>query len=421
MSRAAFSRWPWPLAVLCVFLASRAVSTAVLLGVAATQPASPWGAAHPGYLDFLGFWDSEWYRRVFEHGYPDVVPRTGTGAARENTWAFLPLFPMLVRAVSPFFGGQWMPTAAVLAPVCGLFAAAALYLLFRPLLGHGRALWAMALVLFSPLGALFQVPYAEPLHLGLVALTLLCLGQRRFAAAIPLIVLSALARPTAAPLALTVLVLCGYWMTGERKRGLAPGDVVALLGCAVAALIAGVAWPVIAWIRTGEPSAYTDTETVWRGGSLDLFSPWLDRAEAMFGPGPLAWAALGLVVLLFAALLVSRPLRAAGVTLWSWCFAYVLYLAAVFDPQTSTFRLLLPLFPVAAVMAAGFRSGGLTALELTGPGAVKGRSRRRPAQTPGARKAELWAWLALGVVLQLAWVAWLWRWTPLPGGGDYPP
>ena len=43
--------------------------------------------------------------------------------------------------------------------------------------------------------------------------------------------------------------------------------------------------------------------------------------------------------------------RRLGFELRAWVFSYVLSLAAVFFPQSSTFRLLIPLFPLAGALA----------------------------------------------------------------------
>ncbi|GAC1457040.1 MAG: hypothetical protein PVSMB10_14880 [Pseudarthrobacter sp.] len=61
-------------------------------------------------------------------------------------------------------------------------------------------------------------------------------------------------------------------------------------------------------------------------------------------------------------------------------------------PQTSTFRMLLPLFPLA--LGAAFLS--------------QSRAYRGTVVT-------------MFVLLQIVWIVWLWAWAPLPGGGDYPP
>ena len=61
--------------------------------------------------------------------------------------------------------------------------------------------------------------------------------------------------------------------------------------------------------------------------------------------------ALVLLVAVFAILLFSPAVRRLGVDLRFWVAAYSLYLLAVFFPQSSTFRLLMPLFPLLGAIA----------------------------------------------------------------------
>ncbi|GAA1352550.1 hypothetical protein [Falsarthrobacter nasiphocae] len=417
----ALARAPWPLAVAALYLFSRVISTVILLAVAQTQPASPWGEARPSYLSYISIWDAEWYQRIFAVGYPDAVPRASDGSARANTWAFLPVFPLLVRAVAPLFGGGWMPAASVVAVLAGLAASLAMFALFERMMRKEAALWATLLVLCCPVGLLFQAPYAEGLHVALLALVLLCLGTRRFFAAAPLILVAALTRPTGAPMALALAVLALAWMRPAARARLSSSDFAGLMTALVAAFAGALAWPVIAWLGTGEPSAYTDTETVWRGGPLELFQPWAERARGLAGEG---WWAVCLILALGAAALLAAPaVRRMGVTVWAWSASYILYLAAVFDPQTSTIRLLLPLFPLVGAAAVGWRSARISPLEGEAAQAARPRAGRSAGTSAGLAGAPwgLWAWLAVGVALQAVWVAVLWRWTELPGGGDYPP
>jgi hypothetical protein len=154
---------------------------------------------------------------------------------------------------------------------------------------------------------------------------------------------------------------------------------------------AALAWPAIAWAATGDIAAYTKTETVWRGDELIPFKPWFDTGVLLFGP------VLGLVapfvfVAAFALFMASPPVRRLGTELRLWCACYMGYLVVFLHPQTSTFRMLLPLFPLALAAALVSRS-----------------------------RAYRGAVITMFVLLQIVWVVWLWAWAQLPGGGDYPP
>ena len=107
--------------------------------------------------------------------------------------------------------------------------------------------------------------------------------------------------------------------------------------------------------------AYTKTETVWRGHDLVPFKPWFDTGILLFGP-VLGVLAPFVFVALFALLMMCRPVRALGTELRLWCVCYMGYLLVFLHPQTSTFRMLLPLFPLA-----------LSAALVPGPGPTAAR------------------------------------------------
>ncbi len=86
----------------------------------------------------------------------------------------------------------------------------------------------------------------------------------------------------------------------------------------------------------------------------------------MWGVSPaIGFAVVGLCVLAIAALLLFEPhVRRLGVELRLWSASYVVYLLLVFFPQSSIFRLLLPLSPmwgaVALPRSTAWRTGVLT-------------------------------------------------------------
>jgi drug/metabolite transporter (DMT)-like permease len=108
-------------------------------------------------------------------------------------------------------------------------------------------------------------------------------------------------------------------------------------------------WPVIAQAVTGTRNAYIRTETGWWLQSVgnDEFiplTPWFRQAATHLGViGPFLVIAL---MVGFAMLLWSRSVRRLGIVIVSFAFSYGLYLFAVFLPQQSTFRLMVPLSPL---------------------------------------------------------------------------
>lgn len=388
----AFSSWPWYARVLAVWAAARFFSFTVFVAVAARQGLNPWGwEGTPSYLEFIGAWDSEWYQRIFTGGYPSEIPRDESGRAQENEWAFYALFPGLVRALAAVTGLGWEVLAPLVATAAGFGAALMVYRLFALRASSGTALWGVVFVAVNPVSPVLQVPYAESLNLLLLAASLYLLITRRYLSAVPVVLVMCLSRPVGVAFALMMGILFARRWILRRKEAFPPAEAWRMVALGGASGVGALAWPGLAWWYTGEMTAYTDTETAWRGDTLLVFKPWFVEAERLFGPdlGPVALIAL---VALTVLCLNAEPVRRLGVEMQVWCAAYVLYLLAFLNPLTSTFRLLLPLFPLGLALAS--------------------LSSSRAYRTTVA--------LAF-MVLQVVWVAWLWRWTPLPGGGDYPP
>jgi hypothetical protein len=386
----------WSLQVLAVFVAGRIVSTAILLVAATRQGASPWSGPAPAYGTFINYWDSGWYERIFHEGYPTELPRDARGVVSHNQWAFYPLYPGLVRLLDAATGLGWGLLAPLVSVAAAAGAALMVYRLFRLRTDHRRAMAGVAVVSFAPVAAVLQVPYAESLHLLLLVTALHLVATRRYYAAMPVVVLMCLTRPAGVPFALLVGILFLHTFHAATRgrdaegREQARSRLRALFGLGVVSSLAAVTWPLLAWLATGRRDAYVATETAWRGQPLAPFLPWFEAPASVLGP---AAGALVVTALLLGAtgLFLTPAVRSLGVVLASWCAAYLVYLAAFWDPQSSTWRILLPLFPLA--------------LALVG----------------GSWTRLLWVLLPVSVLLQFLWVDWLWAWTPTGAEGDYPP
>ncbi|MEO6529806.1 MAG: hypothetical protein ABIN10_01820 [Specibacter sp.] len=384
-------RAPWWLKVTLLYLAARLVSFAIFLGAAWHAEASPWGGKQPDYLTFINRWDAGWYERIYDGGYPTSIPRNDDGSAQPNQWAFYPVFPLLARALSNVTGLAWAPAAAITATVAGLAAALMIYVLFRHFATPSTALWGVAFFAMFPISPVLQVPYAESLGTFFLAAALYLLIKRNYWAAMPVVILLCLSRPAGAPFAAVVGIhlLLRFWH--RRSDPFPAKEMLSGALLAVLSVVMAFSWIFIAWWWTGERSAYTDTETAWRGEELVLFKPWFDAGADLLGPfwGPLLPLLLVVLAVLY---LNSRAVRVMGVDLRIWCGMFLLYLMAVLHPQSSTFRMMLPLFPLA--LAAAFIS---------------------------TSKAYRWSVLVMFGVLQIVWVVWLWQFAAISTGQAWPP
>ena len=156
-------------------------------------------------------------------------------------------------------------------------------------------------------------------------------------------------------------------------------DRLWLFVTAAVTCVAALTWPLLAWIATGRMSAYVDTETAWRGVDLAPFEAWINRS-ASFGGAHAGVIGLFGVLVLSVCVLSWPQLRQLGRLTWMWCVCYWVYLLIFFDPSSSVFRMLLMVAPLAWAVA------------------VKLSKRPRAAL----------AVLAVGVISQVLWVAWVW-------------
>lgn len=376
----------WLQAVL-VFLVSRCVSLGIFAMVVRTQPSTGWTTGtNTSLTDFLNFWDAAWYRRIAVEGYPDVLPVGESGAVLQNQWAFYPLHPMLVRDLSAVTGAPYEAIAPALSTVLAGAAAIVILVLFRTVTTPGQALTGLAFVYFFPASPVLDTGYAESLTLLLQAFVLLLIVERRYLWAIAPLVLLALSRPIGVAVSFFLLI---HLIDRFRRRRTDPhpvGEAVAAWTLGVLSCVAALLHPLHAWIRTGSITAYTDTEAAWHTGETQILLQWVDAGERWLGP----FSGLALVLLVggMIALLVSPAGRTMGRTMQQFCWGYGIYLLLFFTPQTSTLRLLLPLFPLALALAA--------------------------SRSWAARAVVLGAF----TVLQVVWVGWLWHFTP---PADLPP
>lgn len=429
---AALARVPWWVGVLTIWGASRLITTGILLSFAARQGSNAWTAANPGYLDFARLWDGHWYYIIAAVGYPDQIPRDENGLAGESAWAFMPVYPGLIRVGMAIIGdGSAQGFAAVAVTISVLASAVAAVLFFvlaRRWLSAGTAMLATALFCVAPLSPILQVAYAESLHLALLFGSLILVLDRRWVILPFVVTVMALTRPSGLAFALLLALVWGWRWMRRADEPFAAVERVRLSAAAVVAGLAGLAWPGIVALSTGELRAYIDTELAWRRpyiGDVDLlpFTPWWQGAQWWAGeqwwPGTslpgLPWSVgevLGPVILiavlaLAAAAFALPAMRRMPVELRFWLVAYSLYLLAVFFPQSSTFRLLVPLAPALGAVALG----------LAGIGTGRLAGAWSPLVTRVLRVALTVLALALGIAGQVVWVHLGWwvdgyDWTP---------
>lgn len=333
----------------------------ILLAAQLAPAQTQLGSGSP-LVDFALAWDAQWYWLVAFQGYPSELPLTDSGHVAENAWAFMPVYAHLSQAVATLFGAPWGVGGFVVSIVSGYLACLTLHALLRLRQSEREAMWAVVFFACGPLAGLFHAGYAESLFLLLLFLALWCLLRRRWWGLYPLILVMGFTRPGILAFA---LLLGLYGIHRWLRRGVDPlpvRDVVHIVALGALATAVGFAWQAVAAVVTGDGSAYLDTELAWRRSWVgsEHFLPtqgWFQGADVWFEvwglPGWLAPVAVVLLVVACAALLlVPRAVRRIGPELRLWSASYLVYLLLVFFPQSSIFRLLVPLSPLWGAVAA---------------------------------------------------------------------
>ncbi len=347
---------PWWARVIAIFAAARVVTTVLILILASVQGANPWTGAHPAYFDYASIWDGNWYKIVAYSGYPTQLPVTAEGQVGENAWAFMPVYPFLVKLLMVLSGAPWTVLAVLVSVAAGLGAALVFYRLMNHVLGNSStAMFAVVLFSLAPVSPLFQLAYAESLYTLLLVTALYLVVLRRYGWLFPVVFVMALTRPSglAFGLFLGLHVLYRLWV--RRREPFPIGQVVTAGALGLFSVAMGLVWPALAGYVTGIPNAYLDTELAWRSAYIGYqelipFAAWFQSGAWWLGT-PGGSVIVALLILAFGVSLLLASVRRIGVDLRLWVASYGIYLLAVFFPQSSTFRLLMPMFPLLGALA----------------------------------------------------------------------
>jgi hypothetical protein len=388
------SRWWLP--IVSIFAASRITTFFLFLAFAQIQEDNYWTKARPSYFDFLNIWDVEWYHRIFTDGYPTQLPTNEDGTVQQNNWAFMPVFPYLIRALNAVTQIEWKILAPLVATIFGFAFVLVAYKLLLLRLSESQSRWAITLISFSMASPILQVGYAESLWLLLIASSLYFFIQRRDVLLVLSLTLLSVTRPGLLAFALMFALLFIYRLVRERRalEVFEPAERLRLASLTVISGLLGFAWLIVAAITTGRFDAYLKTEVAWRAGytgSTDLqpFTGWFISGAFHFGQGIGQLLVFGLIALAAWAI-NTDSVKQLGVELRFWSIAYIVYLLAVFFPQSSTPRILFGAFPLIAAVAIASE------------------------KQPRAVKAGL---LVLSIMSQVVWLLVCWKYT----APDYTP
>ncbi|MBP0455288.1 hypothetical protein J5Y04_38095 [Kitasatospora sp. RG8] len=166
------------------------------------------GGAQP--WDVLGTWDGIWYQRIAENGYdPKLVPLHGLGplsTIQENSAAFFPLYPWLMRLVGAVTGLGPYGSGIVVSVVASFVAAAGIFAIAERMGGVRAGVIAAVIWGLFPGSGVEWAVYSDSLFVAISAWACYCVMTRRWVAAGLLAFAAGLNRPTAAALIAAVSV-----------------------------------------------------------------------------------------------------------------------------------------------------------------------------------------------------------------------
>jgi Gpi18-like mannosyltransferase len=287
-------------------------------------------------LQSLTSWDGWWYLGIVRDGY-HAAPMAGG----YHDYAFLPLYPMLVRLLAwPVPGWEGL-VAVVVANVCFAVAIVLLIRLTEPRFGRDVAYRSAGLMALFPFSAAFSMAYAESLFMVLALGAFLAIERKRVLVAGVLLALATVTRLQGA-----VLVIPMAWLLWENAGRPRPSLRWAALLLGPLAALAAFAW--VIWL-TGDAGAYGSAQAGW--GRVGLGND----TTGSLGQGLTSAVALvhviDLAVLLFAVFLfvfvrtdrIPLPYVAVPVLILSMVF--------VSGSIQSIGRLILPAFPYYWILA----------------------------------------------------------------------
>ena len=244
---AAIRSWPaWIVHPVLIYLASRALTWATL-GITSIF-------THVGVRGEIDRWDSRWFIRAAQFGWPTQLPHHN-GHVAANTIAFLPAFPLSFRWLSHLTGLSLLTAGVVVTSVSGLTAMVGVWLLIRAYADEHAADRGTLMLAVFPGSFVLSLVYSEGLVLTFVAFGLLALMRKRWVLAGVLGMLATATTPIALAFEVSCLWCAYREVTKDRNWRSLVAPVLTPLGF--------LSYQVWLWFHTGSVSAWRLTE---RGG-----------------------------------------------------------------------------------------------------------------------------------------------------------
>ncbi|MFE6051213.1 glycosyltransferase family 39 protein [Kitasatospora sp. NPDC056446] len=316
--------------------------------------------------DVLGTWDGVWYQRIAENGYdPQLIPLHGFPLATyyENSAAFFPLYPWLMRLVGAVTGLGPYGSGIVVSVLASLVAAAGIFAIAERLGGFRAGVTAAVIWGLFPGSGVEWAVYSDSLFVALSAWACYCVMTRRWLSAGVLALVAGLNRPTAAALIAAVSIAALVALV-RRTDGVArPLTAMLITPWGLIGYVAWVGWRMGDWggyfkLQRGAWNRYFDGGASTLRSFMDVITGHWDFWQSNPVPDLIAIALLialpGLLVLLWRA----RP------PLVLWVYTALTIATALSSNQIfgNISRYLLPAFPLCIGLAFALRRVRLSSL-----------------------------------------------------------
>jgi hypothetical protein len=234
----------------------------------APHAALPFAGVAAHLFNTWGNWDGAWYIRIAGHGY----------AVADNSAAFSPLLPLLVRGLGTVLGGAYLIAGMIIA-LAAYFAAMVVLFKFVQLdLGPRVAFWSVVLISVFPTAFFFQAVYTEAPFL---LLTLACLYWSRTGRWWLAGLAGLLAVLTRTSAVLLVVPMAVYYFTERGWSWRRADRRLAALALVPVGLGLWIAYQAAAF---GQPLLFMHAQTHWRRAlALPLVAPWRATVTAVQG------------------------------------------------------------------------------------------------------------------------------------------
>ncbi|MET9983382.1 hypothetical protein [Streptomyces rochei] len=316
------------------------------------------GGAH--WWDVLGTWDGWWYLQVAEHGYsPSLVRLGGDGlfTVQQNSVAFFPLYPALIRMVSETTGLGLYGSGILVSVVFSFVAAAGIFAVVRLVAGARAGTVAAGLWAVAPGAGVEWAVYSESLFVAIAAWACYAVMTKRWVAAGLLAFTAGLNRPTSAVLigAVGLAALVTLARPASRREHGTRGPVYAMV-VAPLGLLSYIAW---VGYSTGEATAYFTLQREGWAHFFDYGAYTLDVLRNLaVGKGDYVFAfstpdLLSVQLVLALPFLIALMLRKKPpLVLVAYTLATIITVLGTQQMFGNTMRYLLPAFPLLLAPAA---------------------------------------------------------------------